>query len=178
MRKCEFDSRQVHHTRLTALLLIGSGVKLAGGDLILSCQLLIIMSTKRVGNFGEKIASKYLKGKGYKILARNYVKNWSSLKKGEVDIICKKKDTIFFVEVKTISQPFGVERENLSSAVFSPEEKVNSQKQKKLINLAQSWLAENNISLESKWQIDVVSVKVDQKRKKAKVNHFQNVVSC
>lgn len=38
-----------------------------------------------IGKFGEAIACKYLKSKGYKIIERNFRKKW-----GEIDIICKK----------------------------------------------------------------------------------------
>ncbi len=129
------------------------------------------MDPKKVGNFGEEIAVKYLERKGYKILERNYTKNWSSIKKGEIDIICRKEKIISFVEVKTIIQSF---QNNLSP--FSPEEKVNRQKQKKIILLAETWLEENNISLNSDWQIDVIAIRVDLARKKAKISHFLNAV--
>jgi putative endonuclease len=135
------------------------------------------MDPKKIGNFGERIACCYLKGKGYKILAKNYSKNWSAAKKGEVDIITKKGGIISFVEVKTIRQDFG-QQETLPPRRegFLPEEKVNFQKQRKLINLAQSWLSENRISLESKWQIDIIAIRVDLNTKKAKIKHFQNAV--
>ena len=149
------------------------------------------MDPKKIGNFGERIACRYLEGKGYKILEKNYFKNWSAAKKGEIDIIAKprrnifsslwdkKNDTIHFVEVKTIRQNFG-QQKNFPSLrreeVFLPEEKVNFQKRRKLITLAQIWLSENNIPLESKWQIDIIAIRVDLNAKKAKIKHFQNAV--
>ena len=51
---------------------------------------------KELGDIGEDIASKFMKKKGYKILDRNF-----KCKSGEIDIICKKKNEIVFVEVKT-----------------------------------------------------------------------------
>ena len=42
---------------------------------------------KELGNFGEKIARDYLKRKKYKILAKNFKK-----KRGEIDIVAKKKE--------------------------------------------------------------------------------------
>ncbi len=146
------------------------------------------MDPKKIGNFGEKIACYYLENKGFKILERNYFKNWTAVKKGEIDIIAKPRRSIFgtlrgkgdntihFIEVKTVQQVFNRQKAPLERG-FLPEEKVDFQKQKKLIKLAQSWLLENNISLESKWQIDVISIRVDLNKKKAKVKHFQNAVS-
>lgn len=52
----------------------------------------------KVGEFGEKIASKYLNiAHSYKILYKNY-KNTNG---GEVDIVCRDQNTLVFVEVKT-----------------------------------------------------------------------------
>ena len=126
------------------------------------------MDKKRLGSFGERIACYYLQKKGYKILERNYSKFWSATSKGEIDIIADKDKTISFIEVKTLSS---------KDSVFSPEDRVDFQKQRKLIKLAQNWLEEKKISLESKWQIDVISIKVDLDSKKAKIRHFKNVIS-
>jgi len=51
---------------------------------------------KKLGEIGENYAIKYLKSKGYKILARNV-----HFGKREIDIISFKNNSIVFVEVKT-----------------------------------------------------------------------------
>ena len=56
----------------------------------------MIGSNQRFGALGEKLAARYLKEQGYKILKKNY-KN----KLGEIDIIAVDKIEIVFVEVKT-----------------------------------------------------------------------------
>lgn len=124
------------------------------------------MDKKQLGQFGENIACDYLKNNGYRILDRNYVKLWDDKTKGEIDIVVRKDRIISFVEVKTIAD----------NSDFFPEDKVNYKKQRKLIKLAQSWLLKNKVSLDSAWQIDVVSVIVDIKTKKAKIRHFKNAV--
>ena len=58
----------------------------------------MIGSNQRFGALGEKLAARYLKEQGYKILKKNY-KN----KLGEIDIIAVDKNEIVFVEVKTRS---------------------------------------------------------------------------
>lgn len=122
---------------------------------------------KDVGKLGEKIAQNYLKKKGYKILATNYVfRIPGDLQRGEIDIVAKKKDRICFVEVKTLKNP--------KIEIF-PEEKVNFSKKRKLIWAAQSWLIKNKIPLDSKWQIDVISVLIKGKEKK--ISHFENAIS-
>ena len=49
-----------------------------------------------LGAAGEKAAAKYLRRRGYRIVARNY-----RCRGGEIDLIALDADTIVFVEVKT-----------------------------------------------------------------------------
>ena len=129
------------------------------------------MDSKKIGSFGEDIASYFLKNKGYKILDRNYSRKWiSGPQKGEIDIVAEKDKIISFIEVKTITSAPGSD--------YLPEDKINFQKRKQLIKIAQDWLSEKKISLESKWQIDAMAVKVDLKSKKAKIRHFRNAIGA
>lgn len=127
------------------------------------------MDKKQLGALGEKIAVNYLKKQGYKILDKNYPKSWDGIKKGEIDIIVKKDDAINFIEVKTLAVQ-GAYNQN-----FRPEEKVDWEKQRKIIKTAQVWLAKNKIPLESRWQVDVISIKMNLSSGKAKLRHFKNV---
>jgi Holliday junction resolvase-like predicted endonuclease len=54
--------------------------------------------SQKVGELGESLAEKYLVGKGYKIVERNY-----TISQGEIDIVAKFGDSIVFVEVKAVS---------------------------------------------------------------------------
>jgi len=131
-------------------------------------QLKGLKNTQELGNLGEKIAEDYLKRKGYKILDKNYKLRLNfSPQSGEVDIIAKnqKNNIIVFSEVKTL---------NSNYRYFSPEEKVNFTKKKKIIKTAESWLLKNKISLDSEWQIDVISIRINPETKKAKIQHFPN----
>jgi putative endonuclease len=128
------------------------------------------MDSKKLGTLGEKIAARYLEKKGYQILDKNYSSRFvSGPQRGEIDVVAKKGETISFVEVKTLENAGG-----LSSAI-SPEEKFNLAKKRKIIKMAESWLMEKKIPFDSKWQIDVISIKINLKDKKAKILHFQNV---
>jgi len=125
------------------------------------------MDTKQLGNFGENIACEYLKQKGYKILDRNYVPKWlKGVNKKEIDIISKYKDVLHFVEVKALAGGDGI---------FSPEDKVNFRKQRKIIKVAENWLMDKCYSPDTKWQVDVISVRVDLENKKAKIKHIENI---
>ncbi len=130
------------------------------------------MDSKKLGVFSEKIAEDYLKGKGYQILDRNYyVKSFAGPRTGEIDIIAQKNNTITFVEVKSLNVSFFK-----IAGFFSPEDKINFSKQRKLIKTAEIWLTKKKISLISKWQIDIISIKIDLFSKKAKIQHFKNAV--
>jgi putative endonuclease len=60
------------------------------------------------GERGEKLAARFLRRKcRFKILLRNF-----KAKHGEIDIVCRDKDTLVFVEVKTrASEEFGTPAE-------------------------------------------------------------------
>ena len=51
----------------------------------------------RRGARGEKLACRFLKRSGYKILFRNF----RGRSGGEIDVVCRDNDTLVFVEVKT-----------------------------------------------------------------------------
>lgn len=58
----------------------------------------------RLGERGEKLACRFLRKNGYKVLYRNFRGRTG----GEIDIVCREKDTLVFVEVKTrSSEEFG-----------------------------------------------------------------------
>lgn len=123
-------------------------------------------TSRKIGNFGERIAEKYLKDKGYQILDRNYSFFIpGSPKRGEIDIIAQKNGIISFIEVKSV---------RASDSLIRLEEKVNFGKQRKLIKTAESWLMKRKIPLDTKWQIDVITIEI--KNKKAKISHFENAI--
>jgi putative endonuclease len=127
------------------------------------------MEKKHFGIFGEGIAENYLRKKGYQILDRNYsIRTPFGPQRGEIDIIAKKGDTITFIEVKTLRGRV---------ALINPEEKVDYLKKRKILKTAESWLMEKKIPIDSKWQIDIISIRVDPVLKKAKIRHFQNAIS-
>lgn len=49
------------------------------------------------GAFGEKLACRFLRRSGYKVLYRNF----RGRSGGEIDIVCRDHDTLVFIEVKT-----------------------------------------------------------------------------
>src|SRR5436853_4636743 len=51
----------------------------------------------QLGTRGEKLACRFLRRRGYKILYRNFRGRTG----GEIDVVCRDNDTLVFVEVKT-----------------------------------------------------------------------------
>ena len=126
------------------------------------------MSSRKLGLFGEKIALRYLKNQGYRILARNYIPKFiPGPQKGEIDIIARKSGVFHFVEVKALAEN--------GRDIFFPEDKVNFSKYEKIRKTAEFWLMKNNIPSESGWQIDVVAIVIEPDFKKAKIRFFENV---
>lgn len=126
------------------------------------------MHKNPIGHLGEEIALKYLQDEGYQILDRNYeYRIPGSPLKGEIDLIARKSDNISFIEVKTLQQ--------FAGGSFLPEEKVNYKKQKKIMKTAIGWLMKNKIALDTKWQIDIIGIRLLSQNKKAKISHLKNV---
>jgi len=80
----------------------------------------------QLGARGEKLAAQYLRRQGFKILYRNFRGRTG----GEIDLVCRDRDTLVFVEVKTRTrEDFG-----------RPLEAVNTQKERRISMGALAWL--------------------------------------
>ncbi len=128
----------------------------------------------KVGAYGEEIAAKYLKRKGFTILERNYLKKW-----GEIDLISREtlqnKQIVHFVEVKTVSYETKVNLEKaVSYGTWRPEENVYPDKIKRMQRTIESWIMEN--SFDSDWQIDVIAVRIVPREKYATIKYLPNII--
>lgn len=85
------------------------------------------MDKAKTGSRGEVEASRYLREKGYRILAANY-----RCRLGEIDIIAENEKYICFTEVKTRAE----------NSRFSAADAVDFSKRKKLIAAANLFLAQ------------------------------------
>lgn len=75
---------------------------------------------------GEKLAARFLRRRGFKILYRNF----RGRQGGEIDLVCRERDTLVFVEVKTRTrEDFG-----------RPLDAVNLKKQRRISLGAFAWL--------------------------------------
>ena len=80
----------------------------------------------RLGTRGEKLAGQFLRRNGYKILYRNFRGRTG----GEIDLVCRDRDTLVFVEVKTRTrEDFG-----------RPLDAVDRDKRKRISRGGLAWL--------------------------------------
>ena len=119
------------------------------------------MSTSELGFLAENLAAKYLEKKGYAILELNYRKPW-----GEIDIIASKEGILVFVEVKAKRKII---------AGFEPELRANGPKMIKVVRTARTYLAAKKYSPLQEWQIDIISIGLDEPKEMAKIRHFKNI---
>lgn len=124
---------------------------------------------KEVGRLGEEMAAQFLKKKGFKILERNYRRQW-----GEIDIIAEKGDSVRFVEVKAVSRESMANDVSRETSGYRPEERVNPSKLRKVARTAESYMAERGD--ERDFQIDVVGVFLDLKTRRARCRLFEQVL--
>ncbi|MBO7597338.1 MAG: YraN family protein [Bacteroidales bacterium] len=114
------------------------------------------MTNQEIGILGENAAADFLIKNGYVILERNYRVNHL-----EIDIIALKEGMLVFVEVKTRAADY----------LVAPQEAVNKQKQKFIINAANGYIRHHKRSEEAR--LDVITV-LHKAGKIVSVNHIEN----
>lgn len=113
-----------------------------------------------LGKYGEWVAFSWLRAQGYKILRRRFRVDAS----GEVDIICRKKDLLVFVEVKSA----------LHSGSGRPARRINEHKRELLRRVARLWL--QRLEHEVPSRMDIVEVLLPPGGK-PEVNHIPGAFS-
>jgi putative endonuclease len=119
-----------------------------------------------VGALGEAIAARFLEGKGFTMVGKNYLRPW-----GEIDLIAKHNEVLVFVEVKTVS------RETTINSVHQirPEENMHREKIRRLSRAIETYLLDRKIGKEVPWRLDLVTVEIDILAKTGKCRHFESV---
>jgi putative endonuclease len=103
---------------------------------------------RRCGQQGEELAVAHLKKHGYRIQHQNY-----RSRRGEIDIIAWDGPVLVFIEVKTKGQAtFG-----------APQAMVNSQKQKKMVHVAMTYVQQQALQ-DVALRFDVVAVTLRPQR--------------
>jgi len=103
-----------------------------------------------LGERGEKFAARYLRRHGYKILVRRF-----KSRAGEIDLVCRHKDWLVFVEVKT----------RKSDNYGAPSEAVTREKQKHMSKVAIEYLRLLD-NPQIHWRFDIVEVLMQEGARK------------
>jgi putative endonuclease len=111
-----------------------------------------------LGDEGERLAARYLRRQGFRILARRY-----RTAAGEIDLVARDGKSIVFVEVKT----------RRSDAAGQPHEAVDVYKQSQLTRLALAFLKRFRL-LEQPARFDVVSIVWESARQAPQIVHYRN----
>ena len=120
----------------------------------------MVYAKKLTGGFGEEVAAKYLKSRGYSIMERNFRTPF-----GEIDIIAERDGCVVFLEVKTrISDHFG-----------PPLEAITWAKKRKIIQNCQYYLKCKKI-LWGPCRIDAMGIKLDGDRRVELIRYVKNAI--
>ena len=125
------------------------------------------MTTKEIGDLGEKLAVKLLKKQHYKVLKRNL-----HVSHNELDIVAfhRKTKMIVFVEVKTRSVD-----DDLYSPFGAPSAAVTKQKQLRTVEAARGFLRDNKKFNKYQPRFDVIEVYLSKADKSLlNINHIEN----
>ena len=113
---------------------------------------------RSLGQRGERAAERFVRRKGYKIVARR-----ERGRLGEMDLVAVDGRTIVFIEVKT----------RTSHSAGHPAEAVGPDKQQRLTRLALGYLKRHGL-LEHKARFDVVAVTWPDGARHPHIDHIQN----
>lgn len=118
------------------------------------------------GRKGEDIATRYLKGKGWKILERNY-RNLSGKSLGEIDIIARDADEIVFVEVKARTVAESVED-------ILPESAITPEKLRRLSRIGESYMIERG-KRDRPYRFDAIAIQLFEDGREPDVRHIRSI---
>jgi putative endonuclease len=113
---------------------------------------------KSLGQRGEDAAARYLRRKGYRLLARHVD---SPL--GELDIIAVDDRTIVFVEVKT----------RTTTDAGHPADAIDDRKERRMTQAAVAYLKANGL-LRYSARFDVVAIMWAEAARRPVIEHYEN----
>jgi putative endonuclease len=117
-------------------------------------------SRRSLGHFGEVVAEGHLRRQGYEIIERNW-----RCRLGEIDLVAREGGDWVFVEVRT----------RQSHSCGTPEESITPAKQRRLLQLACTFLQERGLE-DVSWRIDIVAVEVDRAGRPTRVEVLPSAV--
>jgi len=116
--------------------------------------------SRRLGNFGERVAASHLEAKGYAILERN----WST-REGEIDLIASRGSDLVFVEV----------RSRRGRSMGTPEESITGRKAAHIRAAAAAYVQQHPEAPPNQ-RVDVVALELDAKGRVLRVEQIENAI--
>ncbi len=114
----------------------------------------------RVGRRGERLAARHLRGKGYRILERNFTTTL-----GEVDLVAFRDGTVAFVEVRTQTHP----------ALIDPEHTITREKQRRVVRASEQYCTVRGLDRPGlALRYDVVTVLLEADGSVRTLRHLEN----
>jgi putative endonuclease len=120
------------------------------------------MNTRKLGNFGEEIAERFLTSQNYQIVKKNYHARF-----GELDLIAidRQRGQLVFVEVKT-----------RKTEKFGPPAQILSRiKRHRLLKAALKFVSQSSRVLPRTWRFDLIGIKLDANDKVLDIEHLKNI---
>ena len=115
-------------------------------------------TSSTLGQRGERVAARFLRQIGYKIVAQGHRNKF-----GELDLIALDGRTVVFVEVKTRS----------SHDAGHPTEAITQEKQQRLTKLALHYLKHHHL-LEQPARYDVIALTWPEPTTQPEIQHYLN----
>lgn len=119
------------------------------------------MDNTKTGNYGEDLACKFLKNKGYSVIERNY-----RIRGGEIDIVAREGDTLIFIEVKT----------RWSHEYGPPVESMTPWKIKALLKTAKFYVQKISWG-DREYRLDFVGVDFAESKEEPKIELIRNITA-
>ena len=115
------------------------------------------------GRYGEWLSRRFLKGKGYYVLAANWRNPMD--RRDEIDLICKDKEVLVFVEVRARS----------TSSLVSGYDSLSPRKRRVLLRACKSYLNQRKQRPEH-FRLDVMELDLPVGTKgKPEIFHHENI---
>ncbi len=113
----------------------------------------------RLGRRGENMAANELERQGYAIVERNW-----RCQTGEVDLVAQQGGVWFFFEVRTRrGREFG-----------TPEESVTQEKQERMGEVAETYLAEHDL-VDVDWRLGLVAIELGPGGRLLRLDVYDNL---
>ena len=124
---------------------------------------MILRNKKDIGALGERLAARYLRRQGYRIVARNV-----HCGRNELDLVVKNKEYIAFVEVKTRSF-FSLQQ----AMEHRPSVAVDAGKRARTVQAAREYLRKHPAKLCPRLDVVEVYLNREKRLKPFKIHHIE-----